>query len=188
VWLAEGVIRVGHTHRTKTAGSVRTVPVRGAALDILKRRADERTSEGDGYVFLSAWGNAVNVFSVSRRLAHYAEAAGLGKQVSAYSCRHSYGTRLALGGAPLFHIAKLMGTSVAMVERHYAAYSPEAGAYFVERIFGEASNGGASDGAFLRTPPRVRGSPHSPESPESPGSPESSRAEAPAAPCNTGAT
>jgi hypothetical protein len=58
--------------------------------------------------------------------------------------RHAYGSRLALAGTPLFIIAKLMGTSVAMVEKHYAAYSPEAGVNAVERVFGAA---GAEPGA-----------------------------------------
>lgn len=137
--LAEAVVHVGRKHRTKTAASARTVPVRGAALDVLRRRAAMRTGEEDGPVFTLPGGGPVEMRYLSKRLAQFTEAAGVGKHITAYSLRHSAGTRLALAGVPLFIIARVLGTSVAMVERHYAAYAPDAGALHLERVFGNKS-------------------------------------------------
>ncbi len=73
---------------------------------------------------------------LSKQLARFASAAGVSKNLTAYGLRHSAGTRLALAGVPLFIVARILGTSVAMVERHYAAYAPDAGALHLERVFG----------------------------------------------------
>ena len=43
---------------------------------------------------------------------------------------------MALAGTPLYVLAQLMGTSVQMIERHYAHYQPDAGAADVDRVFG----------------------------------------------------
>lgn len=136
VRLAEKTIKVGKGHRTKTASSVRTVHVVGDALEVLRRRAEERTGEGDGPVFTGGRGGAVEEAYLRKRLVHFAEAAKLGKRITPYSLRHSFGTRMAREGVPLFDIAKLMGTSVQMVERHYAHFDPARGAEHLERVFG----------------------------------------------------
>jgi integrase len=136
--LAEGVVHVGRGHRTKTAGSARTVPIRGAALDVLRRRASERVGEADGQVFTGTNGGMVEMRYLSKQLVSFTEEANVPKRVTAYCLRHSAGTRLALAGVPLFIIARILGTSVAMVERHYAAYAPDAGALHLERVFGSA--------------------------------------------------
>lgn len=41
-----------------------------------------------------------------------------------------------LAGTPLYVVARLVGTSVQMVERHYAHCQPDAGAAYVDRVFG----------------------------------------------------
>ena len=148
VRLAERSVEVGKGHRTKTAGSVRTVPIRGAALDVLRRRASERTGEGDAPVFVGERGGSVEPSYLRKRLRHYAEVAKVQKTVTPYSLRHSFGTRLAMEGTPLYLIARLMGTSVQMIERHYAHYDPARGADHVERVFG-----GAIAGAQARAAP-----------------------------------
>jgi integrase len=48
-----------------------------------------------------------------------AAAAKLPKATVAYTLRHSVITDLVKGGLDLFHVAKLAGTSVAMIEKHY---------------------------------------------------------------------
>ncbi|HEX8299013.1 MAG TPA: site-specific integrase, partial [Rubricoccaceae bacterium] len=121
---------------TKTAGSSRPVPVAGAALDVLRKRAAERTAEAvDAHVFTGAGGGPVALDFLSKRLQKLAEAAGVGKNVTGYSLRHSYGTRMAAAGVPLLDLARMMGTSAAMIERHYAHYDPSRGAAHVRRVF-----------------------------------------------------
>ena len=136
VRLDERTIEVGKGHRVKTAGSRRTVPVRGPALDVLTRRAGERTTEKDGPVFTGAGDGLVNMRYLTRCLQDFAEEAEVDKTVVPYSLRHSYGTRMAMAGVPLYHLAQLMGTSVAMIERHYGHFDPARAASHVERVFG----------------------------------------------------
>ena len=135
VRLAEGRVEIGKGHRVKTRESARTVPVRGRALDVLTRLAAEREREADGPVFTGVGGNAVNVGYLSKQLQRFAEEAGVSKNCTAYSLRHSFGTRMALGGAPLYLVAQLMGTSVAMIEKHYGHFDPQRGAAHMERVF-----------------------------------------------------
>ena len=133
VRLSEGALRV---RGTKTSGSARPVPVAGEALAVLSRRAEARTGEGDGLVFVGAGGGAVEMRYLSKRLQSLANDAKLAKNVTAYSLRHSYGTHMAAAGVPLLDLARIMGTSVAMIERHYGHYCPERGAAHVLRVFG----------------------------------------------------
>ncbi|WP_412060357.1 tyrosine-type recombinase/integrase [Rubrivirga sp. IMCC45206] len=138
VRLAERSVEVGRGHRVKTEGSRRTVPVRGNALAVLQRLHGERTTEADGPVFRGATGGRVAVDYLTKRLQALAERAGVNKTVTAYALRHAYGTRMAGAGVPLLDLARLMGTSLRMIERHYAHYDPARGASHVDRVFGAA--------------------------------------------------
>ena len=136
VRLSEGALRV---RGTKTSGSARPVPVAGDALATLRQRSEERTDEADGLVFTGARGGAVEMRHLSKRLQSLAEDAKVEKNVTAYSLRHSYGTTMAAAGVPLLDLARIMGTSVAMIERHYGHYCPERGAAHVLRVFGASA-------------------------------------------------
>jgi integrase len=139
VRLAEGTVRVGHGGaRVKTAGSARTIPVRGAALDVLRRLAAERRDEDPAaHVFRGPTGGPVPLDRLTKVLRRTAEAAGIPKRLTAYGLRHSAATQLAVDGTPLFVIARLLGTSVGMVEAHYAHAAPDAGASHLERAFAD---------------------------------------------------
>ncbi|NNF58590.1 MAG: site-specific integrase [Rhodothermaceae bacterium] len=134
VRLDEGTVRV---RGTKTEGSAHPVPVAGEALETLRRRAMALADEGNGLVFTGAGGGAVEMRYLSKRLQKLAASADIAKNVTAYSLRHSYGTKMAAAGVPLLDLARIMGTSVAMIERHYGHYCPERGAAHVRRVFGE---------------------------------------------------
>ena len=139
VHLAEREVEIGKGHRVKTAGSRRKVPVAGAALDVLRSLHDARTDEADGPVFTGAGGGRVAVGYLTKRLQTLAERAGVNKHVTAYALRHAYGTRMAAAGVPLLDLARLMGTSVRMIEKHYGHYDPARGASHVERVFGSSA-------------------------------------------------
>ena len=147
--LAEGRVEIGKGHRVKTRESARQVPVRGRALDVLTRLAAERQGEADGPVFTGVGGQAVNVAYLSRQIRRFASEAGVEKNVTAYSLRHAFGTRMALGGTPLYLLAQLMGTSVAMIEKHYGHFDPARGAAHMERVF--AAGASASEGTPARS-------------------------------------
>lgn len=138
VRLREGAVRV---RGTKTKGSARVVPVAGDALAVLRRRAEARTGEGGGLVFTGARGGPVEMRYLSKRLQRLAERAKVGKNVTAYSLRHAYGTRMAAAGVPLLDLARIMGTSVVMIEKHYGHYDPARGASHVARVFGSGASG-----------------------------------------------
>lgn len=137
VRLAEGAVLVGKGHRTKTAGSVRQVPLSPAARAVLERRAAARRGEGDGEpVFTLPGGGPVALDYLSKRLAHYADAAGIPKRVTGYALRHTFGTWALSGGASAYHVARLLGTSVQMIERHYGHEDPAAGRAIIAAVFG----------------------------------------------------
>ena len=141
--LAEGAVRV---RGTKTARSARVVPVAGDALGVVQRRSEARTGEANGLVFTGARGGPVAMRHLSKRLQSLAEEANVDKNVTAYSLRHSYGTRMSAAGVPLLDLARIMGTSVVMIERHYGHYDPARGASHVARVFG-GSPGALADTA-----------------------------------------
>lgn len=136
VRLGENMIEIGKGHDVKTEASRRVVPVRGPALEVLRHLHKVRTDEDDGYVFVGAGGDKINLGYLRKRLKKFSEEARINsKTIVPYSLRHSFGTRAALGGVPLFHIARMMGTSVAMVEKHYAHYVPSRGAEYLDALY-----------------------------------------------------
>ena len=86
--------------------------------------------------FAIAFPAAGDVVRSYQRLKALGTAAGLAKNVTAYGLRHSFGTRMAAAGVPLLDLAKIMGTSVQMIERHYGHYDPARGASHMDRVFG----------------------------------------------------
>ena len=152
VSLDEGTVRVGLGHRVKTANSVRTVHVAGEALEVLRRRSGRRTSE---HVFTGARGEGpVEKRHVSKNLGRFASDAGVGKRVVAYSLRHGYGTRMIQAGVPAFELAKMMGTSVQMIERHYGHHDPNRAKSHVHRVYGTVSARAAARLARSGSEPR----------------------------------
>jgi len=63
-----------------------------------------------------------------------ARKAKLPKAIVAYTVRHSAITDLVKGGLDLFHVAKLSGTSVAMIEKHYGQLQNEHARRALEKL------------------------------------------------------
>lgn len=151
VRLDERALEVGHVGTVKTRGSRRPVPLRGAALEVIRRLYAARLDERDDRpVFLGAGGGPINVRYVSKCLQRFATEAGVKRNVTAYSLRHAYGTQLVSEGVPIYDVARLMGTSVAMVETHYAHHDPARGAAHVERVLGGRLAGGPRRARLVR--------------------------------------
>jgi integrase len=70
-------------------------------------------------LFSRANGTPWNKDAWKKPIRKAAVAAGLSPNVTAYTLRHSTITDLVTGGLDLLTVAKLAGTSVAMIERHY---------------------------------------------------------------------
>ena len=137
VHLAERRVEVCLHHKGKTKKSRRTLHVAGDALAVLERRSSARTNGADGPVFTGAKGGPVNIGAATSRLTEFGVAAGIQKHVVSYGLRHGFGTRMTAAGKPVVDVARMMGTSVAMLEDHYAHYDPKRGAEHIEDVYGE---------------------------------------------------
>ena len=60
-----------------------------------------------------------------------------GKGRDAYCLRHYYATERLTSGVPIYTLAKNMGTSVQMIERHYGHLAPEMAADVLTQECGE---------------------------------------------------
>jgi integrase len=118
---------VVHVLGTKT-GKTRTVPLAlSGRLDAILARHPRRTDTD--LVFRETNGAPLDVDVLNGVLEAAAQAAGIPKErgVLWNRLRHTWATRLAASGkASIFEIAKMMGNSAAICERHYAAYVPGA--------------------------------------------------------------
>ena len=118
-----GVVHVARTHVEgvtkaygKTSASVREVPLSAlalAALDAVPARLDTRL------VFYGPRGAHVNLRNFRRREWHPAlEAAGVPPR-RIYDLRSTFASQALAAGVSVFELARIMGTSVRMIERHY---------------------------------------------------------------------
>jgi integrase len=120
---AAGVVHVARTHVEgvtkaygKTSASVREVPLSALALEALDdvpARLDTRL------VFYGPRGAHVNLRNFRRREWHPAlEAAGVPPR-RIYDLRSTFASNALAAGVSVFELARIMGTSVRMIERHY---------------------------------------------------------------------
>jgi integrase len=101
----------------KTAGSIRTIPLSAAALAAY--RAHRRRSPNSGLVFPARRGGYLNLRNWRRRDWQPAlEAAGVEPR-GPNALRHTFATWFLLHSDDRWLLAKLMGTSVDMIEQHY---------------------------------------------------------------------
>lgn len=109
-----GVIDLNLPGRKVTKKRRAIVPISPSLLPILKRAHEERRN------------NHVldNEADVWRIVAGIAKAAGV-EGVSPHVLRHTAATQMARRGVPLWIIAKVLGNTLAMVEKVYAKHSPE---------------------------------------------------------------
>jgi len=116
----------------KTSGARRQVPLSArasAALDAIPPRIDTPL------VFPAARGGVLNLDNWRRRSWGPAiEASGVARPARIYDLRSTFASDALAAGVPIFTLARIMGTSVRMIERHYGALLDGAGAGIADQL------------------------------------------------------
>lgn len=113
--------KVGEDEWFPKTGRDRGVTMSKKIIRTLKEH--KASANGSTWVFTSPQGCRWNPDNLTHRLENELRKAGL--PWTFLDFRHTFGTALARKGVSSFKIAKLMGNSSAIVERHYAALVPE---------------------------------------------------------------
>src|SRR5207302_4761246 len=120
---AVGVVQIrrayanGRVKQTKTRLSRRAVPLQAIALEALDQL---RSREDSPLLFPNARGGYLDFRNFNRR--HWKpvqKAVGIEPLRDLYDLRHTYATFALRAGVPVFALSRFMGTSIAMIDRHY---------------------------------------------------------------------
>lgn len=95
----------------------RTVPLSPEAVRHFRCLTAGRNP--DEHVFVTASGSRWHSDLWDKMIVEAARLAGLPKGVCMYTLRHSFITEALLGGMPTLEVARLVGTSVMQIEKHY---------------------------------------------------------------------
>lgn len=106
----------GRIKHTKTRLSTRAVPLQAKALDAL----DRIPASDNPILFPNMRGGRIDFRIFGRK--HWRPAqtkAGIDPVRGLYDLRHTYATFALRAGVPVFAVSRFMGTSIAMIDRHY---------------------------------------------------------------------
>jgi integrase len=130
--------RVVTVRGTKTARSRREVPLTSSALAALDDLPSIRRLSP--FLFAGPQGGPFDVHNFRRRdWAPAIETAGIIKPARIYDLRSTFASNALARGITVYELARIMGTSVQMIEAHYGALLDTARASLLERL--EASHG-----------------------------------------------
>jgi hypothetical protein len=102
-------------------------------------------------------GGLLNIDNWRRRMwAPEIEASGVTRPARIYDLRSTFASNALAAGAPIFELARVMGTSIEVIERHYGALLDGSAAGFAARLDAfEADQERALNSGFGRRLSRV---------------------------------
>ncbi len=106
----------GRLKHTKTRPSTRAVPLQAKALEAL----DRLPASDNPILFPNTRAGRIDFRIFGRK--HWRPAqvkAGIDPVRGLYDLRHTYATFALRAGVPVFAVSRFMGTSIAMIDRHY---------------------------------------------------------------------
>jgi len=89
----------------------RVIPIASAAVAAVDFYLTQVRTEGDGPLFLSSRGKRMDRVAVWERVKFYGKKAGITKEISPHTLRHSFATHLLENGADLRVIQEMLGHS-----------------------------------------------------------------------------
>lgn len=107
IYFKEGFIRV----RGK-GDKERLIPLGEPAAEALSRYLEVRpkpSADCDDLVFINRFGNSLSRVSMFKMIKHHALAAGINKEISPHTFRHSFATHMIEGGADLRTVQEMLG-------------------------------------------------------------------------------
>ncbi len=97
----------------------RVIPIAATAVAAVDHYLTQFRTEGDGPLFLSSRGRRMDRVALWERVKFYAKKAGISKEISPHTLRHSFATHLLENGADLRVIQELLGHSnIATTDRY----------------------------------------------------------------------
>lgn len=87
----------------------RVIPIASSAVAAVDHYLTQFRREGDGPLFLSSHGQRIDRVAVWERVKFYAKKAGISKDISPHTLRHSFATHLLENGADLRVIQEMLG-------------------------------------------------------------------------------
>jgi integrase len=125
--------RVLTVRGTKTTRSRREVPLTSAAVDALDSLPTVRRLSP--FVFAGAKGGPFDVHNFRRReWGPAVDAAGIARPARIYDLRSTFASKALAAGITVYELARIMGTSVSMIEAHYGALLDTAHESLLERL------------------------------------------------------
>jgi integrase len=135
--LEAGVVHVrrafanGRIKNTKTRLSTRVVPLQAKAVEAL----DRLPASVNPILFPNARGARIDFRVFGRRQWRPAQlAAGIEPIRGLYDLRHTYATFALRAGVPVFAVSRFIGSSIAMIDRHYGHLARDSHAHAVSLL------------------------------------------------------